>query len=478
MFTSIRPRLNFATAMAADEVRDNGVTTPADEQPEKGDSLLMFPSEGTSSDGIETPTLDAREFADRSRVVPSPRSITQVPVAIIDDRATREAIGKLGEYYDTLTKLQAIGDSIDARLVGTEESVHALRAGLDKQLAQTDEIVRRTEALVSDRTLQDLTARIEARLADVEQAFQRIERAVAGESLERQAAVEALRSHIGERLERTEEIVRRSENAIADRAVREVSACIDARVTGADEVVRRIEQVVASQRVADSSRLSEPARVPEVSRVLEPSRVTERSRIAEPSPWRLPPGSQRVMRSLAAAGALVGAAMLVLVMRVPIADEPRAVAPAGDREKIADDALVDAPAPLADVPAPIATPAAVAPAPVPAPPPAPSKPTAASRPAAQPAVRRATAPVRPDDEAAPAPRTFVGDLSISSTPSGARVSINGRAAGVTPLVLNERPAGSVAIQISSDGFERWSASVQVRAGQMTNVAATLRRSGP
>ena len=47
-----------------------------------------------------------------------------------------------------------------------------------------------------------------------------------------------------------------------------------------------------------------------------------------------------------------------------------------------------------------------------------------------------------------------------------------------PLVLYERQAGSVAIQIASDGFERWSASVQVRAGQMTNVAATLRPARP
>jgi hypothetical protein len=68
----------------------------------------------------------------------------------------------------------------------------------------------------------------------------------------------------------------------------------------------------------------------------------------------------------------------------------------------------------------------------------------------------------------------VGDLSITSTPAGATVSINGRAVGVTPLVLNGRPAGSVAVQIARDGFERWSASIQVRSGQMTNVAATLR----
>jgi len=82
----------------------------------------------------------------------------------------------------------------------------------------------------------------------------------------------------------------------------------------------------------------------------------------------------------------------------------------------------------------------------------------------------------PTDEVAPRP--FVGDLSIASTPTGARVFVNGQAVGVTPLVLSEQRAGSVAVQIAGEGFERWSASVQVRADQTTNVAATLRRARP
>jgi hypothetical protein len=159
-----------------------------------------------------------------------------------------------------------------------------------------------------------------------------------------------------------------------------------------------------------------------------------------------------------------------LVTRVPIAGEPEPLSRAVDREVLVRDALVEAPAPLAVVPRPMSMPT-VAPTPAPARPPAQSTPPAAPRPAAQTPARRATVPAEADDVA---PRSFVGDLSITSTPAGARVSINGRAVGVTPLVLNERPAGSVAIQIVSDGFERWSASVQVRAGEMTNVSATLR----
>jgi hypothetical protein len=276
----------------------------------------------------------------------------------------------------------------------------------------------------------------------VERAVQRVERAAASESVARQTSIEALLRQISKRLEQAEEFVRHSEGLIVERVVREVSACIDARATGADEVVRRIEQVVADTRVS------------------------------EPSPWLVPPVppvSQRVTKRLAAAGALVAVASFVLVTRVPIAGLLEPLSRAVDREVLLRDALVEAPAPLAVVRRPMSMPT-VALTPAPARLPAQSTPPAAPRPRTS--TRRATVPAEADDVA---PRSFVGHLTITSTPVGATVSINGRAAGVTPLVLRERPAGSVAVQINNDGFERWSASVQVRAGEMTNVSATLRR---
>jgi hypothetical protein len=69
---------------------------------------------------------------------------------------------------------------------------------------------------------------------------------------------------------------------------------------------------------------------------------------------------------------------------------------------------------------------------------------------------------------------FFGTLSITSNPSGAVVSINGQAAGVTPLRLARQRAGSYAVQIAQDGFERWSASVRVPADQLTQVRVILR----
>jgi hypothetical protein len=45
---------------------------------------------------------------------------------------------------------------------------------------------------------------------------------------------------------------------------------------------------------------------------------------------------------------------------------------------------------------------------------------------------------------------------------------------VTPLRLRRQRAGSLAVQVAHDGFERWSAAVLVPADQLTQVTATLR----
>ena len=68
----------------------------------------------------------------------------------------------------------------------------------------------------------------------------------------------------------------------------------------------------------------------------------------------------------------------------------------------------------------------------------------------------------------------VGTLSITSVPSGASVSINGKVSGVTPMKLPRQRAGSLAVQIAHDGFERWSAAVRVPADRLTEVTARLR----
>jgi hypothetical protein len=71
------------------------------------------------------------------------------------------------------------------------------------------------------------------------------------------------------------------------------------------------------------------------------------------------------------------------------------------------------------------------------------------------------------------PNGYRGALSLSSSPEGAQVVLNGKVVGKTPVVLNDLPVGSRAIIVRRDGYSSWSASVRVVAGQRTNVRATL-----
>jgi hypothetical protein len=102
-------------------------------------------------------------------------------------------------------------------------------------------------------------------------------------------------------------------------------------------------------------------------------------------------------------------------------------------------------------------------------------------PAASATNQRAATPAATGQRAAtPAaePAKFVGTLRVASQPAGAAVSINGKPIGVTPITLEQQRAGSLAVQITLDGFERWSAAIQVPAGRVTQVNATLRPAAP
>jgi PEGA domain len=75
-------------------------------------------------------------------------------------------------------------------------------------------------------------------------------------------------------------------------------------------------------------------------------------------------------------------------------------------------------------------------------------------------------------------RPFRGSLVVNSRPSGARVSLNGRSVGRTPLVLRNQPAGSRAVRVDLDGYEPWSSAVRVVADTETRLRAELRMQRP
>lgn len=68
---------------------------------------------------------------------------------------------------------------------------------------------------------------------------------------------------------------------------------------------------------------------------------------------------------------------------------------------------------------------------------------------------------------------FRGTLALQSKPSGARVSINGKPVGVTPIVVSSLPAGSRVIRVTTDGYHPWSSAVRIVANQRNLVTATL-----
>jgi hypothetical protein len=87
--------------------------------------------------------------------------------------------------------------------------------------------------------------------------------------------------------------------------------------------------------------------------------------------------------------------------------------------------------------------------------------------------RTAESAPTPSKSSRPAASGYRGALTLTSSPEGAQVVLNGKVVGQTPVVLNDLPVGSRAIVVRRDGYSPWSASVRVIANQRTTVRATL-----
>ena len=106
--------------------------------------------------------------------------------------------------------------------------------------------------------------------------------------------------------------------------------------------------------------------------------------------------------------------------------------------------------------------------------PAPSR-SAAARPTPErPSSRRTPPPPLPPPASATSGR-YQGGLTVDSRPTGARVFLDGRLVGTTPLTIAAVPAGEHAIRLERDGYRRWSSSVRVVAAEQNRVTASLER---
>ena len=66
-------------------------------------------------------------------------------------------------------------------------------------------------------------------------------------------------------------------------------------------------------------------------------------------------------------------------------------------------------------------------------------------------------------------------LSVDSRPGGARVFVDGKLIGTTPISVPQVGAGAHAIRLERDGYRRWSSSIRMIAGEPNRVTASLEK---
>jgi hypothetical protein len=74
-----------------------------------------------------------------------------------------------------------------------------------------------------------------------------------------------------------------------------------------------------------------------------------------------------------------------------------------------------------------------------------------------------------------APTTFTGAIFIDSRPQGARVSIDGKPVGVTPLRVPGVRIGTRIVRLELPDHRIWSSTARVTAGQESKVTGSLER---
>jgi Protein kinase domain/PEGA domain len=70
---------------------------------------------------------------------------------------------------------------------------------------------------------------------------------------------------------------------------------------------------------------------------------------------------------------------------------------------------------------------------------------------------------------------LAGSLSVDSRPPGAKVFIDGKLAGATPVVVQQIGAGEHAVRLEHDGYRPWSSSVRIVSGERNRVTASLEK---
>jgi hypothetical protein len=75
----------------------------------------------------------------------------------------------------------------------------------------------------------------------------------------------------------------------------------------------------------------------------------------------------------------------------------------------------------------------------------------------------------------PGASSFTGSIYVDSRPRGARVFIDGREAGTTPLTLPDVRVGAHVVRLELPDHRTWSTSTRVTSGQTSRVTGSLER---
>jgi hypothetical protein len=71
-----------------------------------------------------------------------------------------------------------------------------------------------------------------------------------------------------------------------------------------------------------------------------------------------------------------------------------------------------------------------------------------------------------------------GNLSVNSTPGNATVTLDGKAAGLTPLLISNLTAARHTVLISKEGYKQVKNTVVIKAGKTQFLNATLVKVNP
>jgi PEGA domain len=93
------------------------------------------------------------------------------------------------------------------------------------------------------------------------------------------------------------------------------------------------------------------------------------------------------------------------------------------------------------------------------------------------AERVATKGTQPRSAAVPArsPERYSGTVIIDSRPTGAKVYLDNKLVGTTPVSMPEVRAGEHVVRLEHDGYRRWTSMVRVVAAERNRVTASLEK---